>query len=285
MNFLFRALLLLSCGSLSLWTSPTRAQITLHLSANCAALVDGRLDHLQSRLTQILSGAGEVAGLTSAEISLMALEPQVRTEFHTYAARPNAIHDAIFIPLAASINHHFGTQATTYIDNSTPYLRLSTDMRWIAIDQTRADDARPLHLIIFREAAPEWVLPHEKVHLEDLEALHAFAQAKVTRADQRVLIRYDVFKIVTELRAYKQTFQLHQRRDLVDDELRGVAIDILPVLQNLSEGEQEILRKSFGLHGNSYEDFRNFVTNGTHLPSLEQVMKLFDQSVLTVVAK
>lgn len=275
-------ILALAC---SLVSGAGHAQITFQMSEACKALLGDRIDEANMKARRYLRGNGEMPMIIAGDLAPLLQHPTTRRNLQGYASKTHASHSAVFIIIDSSVNHAFATVATTYLDNPSPFLMFSTDRQWLAIDKTTEADVKPIHMVIAIDGVSEWSLGHEQFHLDDLDGLHAFAQNRLTSAHARFILRMDIFLILTELRAYKQTYQLHKDSDLIDAEIDGLQNDVVPKIEQLSMWEWRIISEAFGLAQTDRESLKNYLTGNAAIPSIASVLNQFDDSIVTVMTK
>lgn len=282
-------LLLLSVALL--FVSRADAQVNLQMSYQCAhdlAQLQGRLI---SHASKFIQGYGNIQVQTPQEVQ-KKLNPGPTHDFFTnYVGTPHRSHKALFLLLPVTATHLFQTIISTYLDNPTPYFMVSKDGMWFAAEKATQDAPQALHLVVATIHAGETEFLHELSHLEDMEELYIFTLDHLKDMSQRLLVRADIFRIVTELRAYKNAFQVHRAQHPLSAEdyaaisVDGMQRDFIPLVNALSFHELEILEKLFDLKSTTKKDLSIFLKNSKQVPGLYEALSSFGSDVIKVVNK
>lgn len=255
------------------WPPSGLAQINLHLSPNCVVLLEG-VDPtaLAGDVGKLVQGSGDIWVITALDLEPFSRNDQVRGVIQQYGTAHYRSHKALFLPLTENVKHRDDTLATTYAFSSAPYLMTSTDGQYLGIDRVSDLDRRPIRFVAFAMEFMDHVIAHEIFHLEDYESLHLFAQKRLRARQDTFILRFDIFKILTELRAYKREYRVHSDPEKLSINRSAMIQDIAPLIAQLRESERQLVFNLFQIRSMDAEDLTDYLANEDTIPSLEEAL-------------
>lgn len=262
------------------------AHLHFTLNPSCQALLVGREDVVLSRMRQLITGSGQVDVVTVGDLLGVQLSPGARERLIAYQYHGHRFHSSLIAILPSTADHLFRQEATTYPDLTTSRLRLTSDHMWLVSE--RVDPVRaPMHIVVLSARGTDYSLLHESVHLEDLDDLHRLAKKILVDDHEVLLINFQIFRAISELRAYKVLAHafIHDSHpeEHVRSLVRAMESDFIPTLKGLTGDQLTKFLRPFQIRSLAAEDLLAYFKNQDSAPSFEDVVN--ELNVLRVSRK
>lgn len=266
------------------------SELTFSIKAQCELYLDEKLDKVSGRLNQIIQGYGNVQVLKLSDI-LASLTGDILDEARDFVRLSSPHQEAIVVFLPKTATHYFQFSASTYLDNGETFLKLSNDGKWFAVDLIGPDTTKAIHFVVFEHDATRFAFFHELSHLIDIEMLYRLATRLINDFNHRLIIRADIFRIATELKAYKKDYREFRKAkpQLASEYAKFLAEmmsqDFGKLIQDLPTQDFVKIKKLFNLNSHKVDDLVLFLENDIDVPDFDVALSAFDSNVLKVVNK
>lgn len=256
------------------------------VTPGCEILLAEEGERYEAQMRQIFTGHGVVTTFTAQDWVAEDVPHHLRQTMSDYLKLNSRGHRALFYLLPNTVGHLFPTEATTYLDNPTSHFKISKDGVWLAFESPEKGARIPLHKVVLSHFATDISIAHETFHLVDMEQIFAYVESHLS-SSQRIIIRLDLFRFVTELIAYKKTYRAFEGRGsatvAAEIAVASMENDFIPALRSLKKSERDVVLRAFGLKDLSRQALLTYVANREPIPEIMSVIEKFGPEGFRIV--
>ncbi|HMN67390.1 MAG TPA: hypothetical protein PKC28_02530 [Bdellovibrionales bacterium] len=271
-----RHIRLLACGAILSVGISAAAAPEINVTPACVTALGGDFSTVIKRLEQVVNGDGAIHLAALIELANAGVSPAVRADLIEMTETDAFLGGTPIAILPPTVSHHFRAIASTYMDMSTPGLRIDRSGAFFRVEDV---GARPRPFVILTHAADDTTILHEAVHLADAESLHEFSRELGGR---RLFFGQIPYRVISELRAYKIQMRAYVADHGVDrylDFLVGSLRNNLGFL--LAHVQHEDLRRiftEFGIARFDDQGLKNYLTDAHPVPAFNDIARALKNS-------